>query len=699
MNDQELMRLYLLYKAGSVQDGNKNSDLLQVAKATASDLTEEEFAWLNREIRSLQSSQYSLGQDQRDTAGVSKDSKGGWNIWQTAKSFAMGSSDYQKRLWELPDLVRSDKPFTPTRLADGNPIDLDPNDPEGSQERLKSQPYSQVKHDPKLRDAWHAAQSGKLADMLKGGDVWQAYTDPQLLQDGVEAAKPVRSNLSAPLRSLLASMDRGELDQRQQSSAESIGKNLDSYQVYKDDPEQWIKRLTGDDRSYHAEHLYRNAVDDVPASVKLRDVVVSGNEDDARQWVHDVRAYHEKTVRQKLVDYQIAGYRPSVAQQAAEASSASESSVPVSAPPIQDAENANAPPVQIDLGKTARQNAASDAQGIVEDPMDIPGSGKGTGGWLDMLQTGLDAGGVVDPSPITDGINAGVSIVRAFTDPQNAGKHIVNAGVSAVSMLPYLGDLAKVFKYGGKAGKVAGEAGKVSGEAGGFGGMIGKVLGGLGGGGSGGGLPPSDGATSNDGEGINWKFLGGLTLVATGLAASFKALGAWVDRTVESGKALIESQRDLSKYSGELTNAFAKYDTSKVFRDVRSAEYLDSSAAGLAGAQADLEDARAFRDLPQKRFNNDFGNAKAQVATGFTYIQSMLDVKGQVLRAIYTVVDAVKESKDADPRSGLEALFQKMDRDKAAEEAKKNPPKEIPRLPADAAPKGLQDRINRLNIR
>ena len=69
MNDLELMRLYLLYKAGSVQDGKKNSDLLKAAKATANDLTEDEFAWLNKEIENLQSIRDSQAKGQRDTAG------------------------------------------------------------------------------------------------------------------------------------------------------------------------------------------------------------------------------------------------------------------------------------------------------------------------------------------------------------------------------------------------------------------------------------------------------------------------------------------------------------------------------------------------------------------------------------------------------------------------------------------------------
>lgn len=636
MNDLELMRLYLLYKAGSVQDGNKNSDLLQVAKATASDLTEEEFAWLSREVENLGSIRESQNKDSRNSAGTSKNDGGGWNVWRAAKSFAMGSSEYQKRLWELPDLVRSDKPFVPSRLADGNPIDLDPSDPEGSQERLRAQPYNQVKHDPKLRDAWHAAQSGKFADMLRGNDVWQAFTDPKLFQDGAESAKPVRSSLSAPLRSLLSSMDSGELDWRLNTAAKAYGRDLPTHSVYQQDPNELIAGLTGPDSLTFQRKITDSKANMTPTSVPFRDVMESKKEEDVRKWVHEAREHHEKTVRQTLVDYQIKGYRPKV------------------------------------------------AQGVVEDPLNLPGSGNTAspvGKGIDALQTALDAGGVVDPTPIVDGLNAGISVVRAFTDPQNAGKHLVNAGISAVGMVPYLGDLAKIFKYGGKAAK-AGES--VSDDGGGIAGAIGSLFGG--GSGGGGGAPDDPNGDSGESGGTNWRMVGGIAASAIGLIAAFKALGSWIGRTVANGEQLLESQRNLARYSGEISNAFAKYDTAGVFREIRNAEYLGSSVVGLAGAQADLKDATAFRDAPSKRFSNDFGNVMAQVATIGVYVQTFTDFKSLVLRGLYSIVDAVKDTKSDDPRSGLEALFQKMDADKAAEEAKKNPQKQPARLPADGVP-------------
>lgn len=74
---------------------------------------------------------------------------------------------------------------------------------------------------------------------------------------------------------------------------------------------------------------------------------------------------------------------------------------------------------------------------------------------LDAVQLAGDIGGTIDPTPITDGINAIISGVRAATakTAQSRNVHLRNAMISVVSMAPYVGDLAKLGKLGGKAGK------------------------------------------------------------------------------------------------------------------------------------------------------------------------------------------------------------------------------------------------------
>jgi len=58
---------------------------------------------------------------------------------------------------------------------------------------------------------------------------------------------------------------------------------------------------------------------------------------------------------------------------------------------------------------------------------------------LDLTQMALDIGGIFDPTPISDGASGLISLYRG---------HYLDAAISAVSMVPYAGDLAKVGKLG-----------------------------------------------------------------------------------------------------------------------------------------------------------------------------------------------------------------------------------------------------------
>ena len=62
----------------------------------------------------------------------------------------------------------------------------------------------------------------------------------------------------------------------------------------------------------------------------------------------------------------------------------------------------------------------------------------------DWVQGGLDAVGVFDPTPASDGLNA---VIYAWNNEWG------DAGISAVAMIPFFGDLAKGGKYGAKAVK------------------------------------------------------------------------------------------------------------------------------------------------------------------------------------------------------------------------------------------------------
>jgi RHS repeat-associated protein len=62
---------------------------------------------------------------------------------------------------------------------------------------------------------------------------------------------------------------------------------------------------------------------------------------------------------------------------------------------------------------------------------------QGSTDW-DAVQSSLDVAGVADPTPISDGVNAVISVARG---------NYMDAGLSAVAIVPYIGDLAKGGKY------------------------------------------------------------------------------------------------------------------------------------------------------------------------------------------------------------------------------------------------------------
>jgi len=65
---------------------------------------------------------------------------------------------------------------------------------------------------------------------------------------------------------------------------------------------------------------------------------------------------------------------------------------------------------------------------------------------LDLAQAAVDAAGIVDPTPISDGVGAAMSLARG---------DLVGAGLSLVSMVPYLGDaLGKTAKGARAAAKL-----------------------------------------------------------------------------------------------------------------------------------------------------------------------------------------------------------------------------------------------------
>ncbi len=66
--------------------------------------------------------------------------------------------------------------------------------------------------------------------------------------------------------------------------------------------------------------------------------------------------------------------------------------------------------------------------------------------WIDGVQMFLDGVGVLDPSPVSDGLNAFIYAVRGNWS---------DSWISVAGMFPYLGDAAKVGEYGNKTVRLA----------------------------------------------------------------------------------------------------------------------------------------------------------------------------------------------------------------------------------------------------
>ncbi len=120
-------------------------------------------------------------------------------------------------------------------------------------------------------------------------------------------------------------------------------------------------------------------------------------------------------------------------------------------------------------GKSAQLN--EDSAAIVDHAEDQPNEelmdrppGRGETA-MDTLQLGLDAVGVVEPTPIADGTNAAISLVRAATDKERRKEHLQNAAISTAGVIPYVGDLAKLAKIP-RAGKTVRNAARLADGAG-----------------------------------------------------------------------------------------------------------------------------------------------------------------------------------------------------------------------------------------
>lgn len=101
---------------------------------------------------------------------------------------------------------------------------------------------------------------------------------------------------------------------------------------------------------------------------------------------------------------------------------------------------AQADPAKADALRAEVDAALSPAdQKRLADDVDAANAAKRQELILDLGQMALDVVGLVDPTPISDGANGVISLFRG---------DFLGAGLSAVSMIPYVGDAAKLGKLG-----------------------------------------------------------------------------------------------------------------------------------------------------------------------------------------------------------------------------------------------------------
>ncbi|MGV3486236.1 MAG: hypothetical protein ACO1RT_17590 [Planctomycetaceae bacterium] len=217
----------------------------------------------------------------------------------------------------------------------------------------------------------------------------------------------------------------------------------------------------------------------------------------------------------------------------------------------------------------------------------------------DMAQTGLDAVGVADPTPIADGVNAVWSIGRAFTDPERRKEHLQNAAISAVSMVPYVGDTAKLLK----ARRYAATASRAlrSGQRAAYREAAGDVF--SDGDGNGGPpVPPTPPSVGRPGEEERGKqeaesFAEKLKDAATKVAEFTGPIGkagvaiyGFIQGLELLNTGILALNRDLAPYNGQLAAAYARFEVDELQRNVRKGDAMAGPLSKLAEEQSQLKD-------------------------------------------------------------------------------------------------------------
>jgi hypothetical protein len=325
----------------------------------------------------------------------------------------------------------AEKPFKPTRTASGLPVNVNPDDLQATQESLKSLPESEVVHDDNLHAIWKASQQGTLAsgqDTLQPGAGLSPAPLPAIPQPSSQTQEQPKDDLD------LSEITRWAIDRpNQQGGSQDLSEPV---AIPKVPPIQ----QTAD------QIASKTNVDSAPVGMD-RSFVPSVVPDVSRgQGNQDI-----ETDRLELSDDDTDWETNSPQPQ----SGIREVNEPVtsSVPRVQPSQ-----PIQTTSSDMLQASESEPMQTPTVEP-----ASRGTR-FLDWMQRGADALGVVDQTGVTDLANSTVSFTRAaFTRDENQQReHLINAGVSMVSAIPIVGDAAKLWKYNRLAKQSAAAGGGVN---------------------------------------------------------------------------------------------------------------------------------------------------------------------------------------------------------------------------------------------
>jgi len=618
-------------------------DALQLAAAVPIKLSYEEFKIL-----------YDSVADLRDSY------EAGW----------ISEAQYQEKLWDAADgweEIRAQQAhYTPQRTDDGQPVDWDPRNPAGMQERLAGS--SSI--DPGLAPVIESARKGELAGALEainarkpsGNEAVDTFAATKQGQQSVPS-------LNMDLGELASKSDKhlndwllnGKLLNVSQAPPDSLGStefgghSLDSIQAkpvgQRDHAavKAWIDAV----RAHHAKQVAESQTQSVSS-------LLANDPDEAVRMVRDWAQGLESDSPQKNLSEIIANDPDEAVRM------------------VRDwASNAGSPPV---INTPEAVEALTNSEPSEESPTGAASSP------MDALHMGLDAIGLVGDAVVpgagvvADGANALLYLARAASDPEHAGEHLKNALISGVSMVPFLGDAAKGFKYGAKTGTKSGKVNAASGILGSlFGGMAGGAGHGGGGGaaaaggaghgggghganlaaaaanavggmGGGGGAPPAQqpggaGGGQPGPQGMqSWLSAIGNATAIFGVASSgvyavtksFEKLNEWLNEVDRSSRKLIEENRELAKHSGTTAMAYAQLDRDRFLREVEKAQAMSGPLSRLTAAQSEYEDVMQEWNTPYDQLDADIQALKTGVATEIVRYLKNLDVIARVIEWWYS---------------------------------------------------------------